>query len=74
MLPLLKENIEKTELAYFIDHLLPLARKLKAKAEFFAKNKKLIESKIFENLQNQVCLYNSLYFNLKNYFVNIKIK
>jgi ribosomal RNA-processing protein 12 len=54
MLPLLKENIEKTELAYFIDYFFPIAKKLKTKADHFKNCKKLIESKIFENLQNQV--------------------
>lgn len=54
MLPLLKENIEKTELAYFVDHLYPLAKKLRAKSDFFQHTKKLLEAKIFENLQNQV--------------------
>jgi ribosomal RNA-processing protein 12 len=54
MLPLLKENIERTELAYFVDKLLPLARKLKEKSNLFKKNKKMIESKVFDNLQNQI--------------------
>ena len=54
MLPILKENIEKTELSFFVDTLLPLAKKLKAKSDYFAHIKKLIESKIFDNLQNQV--------------------
>lgn len=54
MLPLLKENIEKTELAYFIEHLYPLAKKLKAKGDFFQHSKKMLEAKIFDNLQNQV--------------------
>jgi ribosomal RNA-processing protein 12 len=54
MLPLLKENIEKTELSYFVEKLLPLSRKLKAKSIFLLQNKQLIESKILDNLQNQV--------------------
>ena len=55
MLPLLKDNIEKTELAYFIKTLLPLANKLRNKAIQFQLNKQPLEYKIFDNLQNQVC-------------------
>ena len=54
MLPLLKENIERTELAYFIEHFLPLARKLKQKSTGFLQKNQLIEAKIFDNLQTQV--------------------
>jgi ribosomal RNA-processing protein 12 len=54
MLPLLKDNIEKTELSYFIKTLLPLAIKLRTKSNEFLKNKQDIQHKIFDNLQNQV--------------------
>jgi len=54
LLPLLKDNIEKTELAYFVSQFLPLARKLKERANGFTRNKQLIEAKIFDNLQVQV--------------------
>lgn len=54
MLPLLKENIKRTELSYFVKELMPLAKKLRAKAEFFASQGQPIQAKIFENLQNQV--------------------
>lgn len=54
MLPLLKENIKRTELSYFVKELMPLAKKLRAKAEFFASQGQHIQAKIFENLQNQV--------------------
>ena len=54
MLPLLKDHIEKTELSYFSTSLLPLAKKLKEKSNYFKASKKMIESKIFENLQSQI--------------------
>lgn len=54
MLPLLKENIERTELAYFVKKLLPLAKKLREKSEYFSQHNQKIEAKIFDNLQNQV--------------------
>lgn len=54
MLPLLKDYIEKTELSYFVKTILPLAKKLRTKYEFFKQNNKQIEAKIFDTLQNQV--------------------
>lgn len=54
MLPLLKDNIEKTELGYFTSKFLPLARKLKERSNLFTRNSQLIEAKIFENLQTQI--------------------
>jgi hypothetical protein len=54
MLPLLKENIEKTELRYFIEKFLPLAKKLRLKSIQLLNGKQLIESKVLDNLQNQV--------------------
>ena len=54
MLPLLKENIKRTELSSFVKELMPLAKKLRAKAEFFGYQGQPIQAKIFENLQNQV--------------------
>lgn len=57
MLPLLKDFIEKTELSYFTNTLLPLAQKLRAKSKLFLDNKMLMEHKIFDTLQNQVVLF-----------------
>jgi ribosomal RNA-processing protein 12 len=54
MLPLLKDHIEKTELAYFTKYFLPLAKKLRNKSEQFAKNRQTIEHKVFDTLQNQI--------------------
>ena len=54
MLPLLKENIQRTELAYFVKDLLPLAKKLRMRAEQFSSQKQHIQAKILDNLQNQV--------------------
>ena len=54
MLPILKDNIEKTELGYFVNVLLPLANKLKARAVEFLKNKQQMQFKIFDNLINQI--------------------
>ena len=54
VLPLLKDNIERTELTFFVAQFLPLARKLRERAAGFTQNKQLIEAKIFENLQVQV--------------------
>ena len=54
MLPILKDNIEKTELAYFINVMLPLANKLKSRAIEFLNKKQIIQFKIFDNLVNQI--------------------
>ncbi len=54
LLPLLKDNIEGTELAYFVTHFLPLAKKLRERTFVFSRNKQLIEAKIFDNLQVQI--------------------
>ena len=62
MLPLLKDFIEKTELQYFVDTMLPLAKKLKLKANQFQHNKQEIEFKIFDNLQHQVCQQKKYFF------------
>lgn len=56
MLPLLKDNIEKTEIAYFANTFMPLAFRLRTKSEEFSANKRLIEAKIFFTIQSQVCL------------------
>ena len=53
MLPLLKENISKTELSFFITKIMPLAKKLKEKYTMLTRNNQLIEAKIFDNLQSQ---------------------
>lgn len=54
MLPILKDNIQKTELSYFINVMLPLANKLKAKSAIFLKSKQQIQYKVFDNLVNQI--------------------
>lgn len=54
MLPLLKDFVEKTDLSYFVNYLMPLANKLRARSEQFAKNRQMIEYKIFNTLQNQI--------------------
>jgi hypothetical protein len=54
MLPILKDNIEKTELNYFVKHFLPLAQKLRSKSEVFAANKQIIEAKVLFTLYTQV--------------------
>jgi ribosomal RNA-processing protein 12 len=54
MLPILKDNIQKTELSYFINVMLPLANKLKMKSTGFLKNKQQMQFKIFDNLVNQI--------------------
>ena len=54
MLPILKDNIEKTELGYFVSVLLPLANKLRAKAAIHLKSKQQMQYKIFDNLVNQI--------------------
>ena len=64
MLPLLKDNIGRTELGFFGKYVMPLARKLRAKSELFTRNKKMIEAKIFDNLQSQV----GICFNTKKIF------
>lgn len=61
MLPLLKDNIQRTELGYFVKKLLPLAKKLREKSELFKQQRREIEVKIFDNLQNQV-FYSKKFF------------
>ncbi len=57
MLPLLKDYIEKTELSYFTNTLLPLAVKLRAKSKAFQVSNQQIEHKIFDTIQNQVNIF-----------------
>ena len=62
MLPLLNGYVEKTELSYFIKNLMPLAKKLRVKSEFFASKGQMIEHKVFDTLQNQVIIFINVKF------------
>ena len=53
MLPLLKDNIEKTELDYFVTELMPLAKKLREKSLYYKRCNQPIEAKVLDNMQAQ---------------------
>ena len=54
MLPLIKDFVKNTELAYFIDYFLPLASKVQQRSNECLASEQLKEHKIFDALQNQV--------------------
>ncbi|KAL1923293.1 uncharacterized protein VTP21DRAFT_8273 [Calcarisporiella thermophila] len=54
LLPLLNDNVQNTELAYFVEELIPLADRLATKAEHFANEGRAIEAKVYETLEAQI--------------------
>eukprot|EP00794_Sanderia_malayensis_P014945 gene14945-16486_t len=54
LLPLLKDNIQDTELQYFISDVLPLAAELREKGDAYSQNGKVLEAKLYETLQHQI--------------------
>jgi len=54
LLPIMKEYVQKTEMQYFISHLLPISAKLREKSLIARDNKQDLEAKVFETLQSQL--------------------
>jgi len=54
LLPLLRDHIQNTSLAYFIQNLLPMSEKLVQKSIEFQSKNRMIEAKVYETLTQQV--------------------
>ncbi|CAH1783394.1 unnamed protein product, partial [Owenia fusiformis] len=54
IIPVLRNYIENTELAYFVSYFLPLAAKLRSKSAELAKQNKMVEAKTYDALQQQI--------------------
>ncbi|PKC13236.1 NUC173-domain-containing protein [Rhizophagus irregularis] len=54
LLPLLKDHIINSELGYFLKEFIPLSKRLQQKSLEFQKQNRLIESKIYDTLYQQI--------------------
>jgi len=54
LIPVMRDNIKKTELAYFIEFFLPLAAKCLDRSKFCAQNNDLVGTKTYEVLTYQI--------------------
>ncbi|KAG1655520.1 RRP12-like protein [Nymphon striatum] len=54
LLPVLRDNIQETELSYFSSYFVPLAKQIHARGEELKKENKIVEYKTLNILQNQI--------------------
>lgn len=54
LLPILRDNITNSELKYFISDLVPLTATLKTRSDTLQKENKLLEYKVYSNLEFQI--------------------
>ena len=54
LLPLLKDHIINSELGYFLEEFVPLSERLRKKSLEFQQQNRLIESKIYDTLMQQI--------------------
>ncbi|XP_064631172.1 RRP12-like protein isoform X2 [Lineus longissimus] len=54
LLPVLRDNIKETELAFFTSYFLPLSAKLRTRSAALRSEGQIMKAKLYETLQNQI--------------------
>lgn len=54
ILPVLQDYVQCTEIAYYVEELLPIAGKMRELSQTWKKNGKELEAKLFDTLEYQV--------------------